>query len=241
MSTVTETTKETPTDAAVEQLAAVGAQYGYSRSRRHPSNTEHILGAKNFAEIINLENTATQLAAAKAFAEKLGREGKTLLFVGGKPEARAAIRQAGESLGQPWSAGRWIGGALTNFAEIRKRIDRLTSLREDRDRGALQKFTKRERLMIDREITRLEENFQGLIALNGRLPDALFVVDSKEEESAVAEGKRLALPIIAVSGSDCDMGDAKYPILANDASRRSIEYFVKEIADAFSKGRGGGK
>jgi small subunit ribosomal protein S2 len=223
----------------VEAMAAAGAQYAYSKTRRHPSASAFILGAKNRTEIINLDKTANQLAEAKAFAEKLGREGKALLLVGGKAEARGVIRTMGELHGMPWSAGRWIGGAITNFTEIKKRISRLTSLREDKEHGGLSKYTKKERLLIDREIARLETNFEGLISLNGRNPDALFVVDTKEEKNAVAEAKQARIPIISLVNSDCDLADSRYPILANDASRKSIEFFVKEIVDSYVRGRSG--
>jgi small subunit ribosomal protein S2 len=168
------------------------------------------------------------------FVAKLASERKTILFVGGKAEAREALKRAAERLNQPYSAGRWIGGSLTNFGEIKRRLNRLDELTDMREKGELAKFTKKERLLIDREITELEGMFGGLKGMT-KNPDALFVVDPKQESIAVAEAHQLNIPIIALMNSDCNRALVTHPIPANDAAREVIQYVLQEVADTYEK------
>jgi small subunit ribosomal protein S2 len=195
-----------------------------------------VLGAKGAVEIFDLEKTDAQLAAAKSVMSALARDGKTVLFVGGKREASDAVRATGKRLQQPFVAGRWLGGTITNFVEIKKRIDRLADLSEKRESGELGKiYTKLERIRIDREIDRLEERLEGVKTLAKR-PDALVIVDTKHESHATKEARQAGIPIIAVMSSDCDLKDATYPIVTNDASRTAISLILNELADAFEAG-----
>jgi small subunit ribosomal protein S2 len=221
----------------IEALFSVGAHYGYKRSRRHPSVAPYIFGLKNRVEIFDLEKTSGLLEAAKAFVRTLGKEGKTMLLVGGKPEAREAVRAAAARLGMPYVAGRWIGGTLTNFSEIKKRLARFADLRASRESGELgKKYTKKERLLLDREIARLEENFGGVTTLTGG-PVALFVVDPGHEHTAVREAARMKLHVVALAGSDCNITSIDHAIIGNDSSRRSITFFVEAIAQAYEEGK----
>ena len=161
---------------------------------------------------------------------------RQLLFVGGKNEAVDIIKGVSERTGAPYVAGRWIGGTLTNFKNIRKRIDRLEKLMSERDSGELEKYTKKERLLIDREITELLARFGGLVKMLD-LPSALFIVDTKREETAVREANQLGIPVIGLSSSDCDFSMVQYPVPANDTSVRSIRLVTETIAEAFEKGR----
>lgn len=222
--------------ATLEELFAVGAHYGYSRSRRHPSTKKYVFGAKNGTEIIDLEKTIQKLEEAKAFVKELGSEGKKVLFVGGKNEAREQILRGALELQMPYVMARWIGGTLTNFSQIKKRIDILKRLRSERDSGELEKkYTKRERLEIAREIERLEERIGGLVALE-KTPDALFVIDPNREATAVREAVRLKIPIVAVANTDCDITHITHTIPANDAHIKAITYFVREIVLAYLEG-----
>ncbi len=218
----------------IDKLFSVGAHFGYSPSRRHPSVSKYIFGAKGGVELFDLEQVASLLSEAVEFVSKLGSERKTLLFVGGKAEAREALKRAAERVGQPYSAGRWIGGSLTNFGEIKRRLNRLDELTDMREKGELAKFTKKERLLKDREIADLESMFGGLKGMS-KNPDALFVVDPKAEAGAVAEARQLGIPVIALMNSDCDRSKVTYPIPANDAARDVIQYVVGEVADAYEK------
>lgn len=220
----------------IERMFAAGAHFGYSKSRRHPSVAPFIFGAKNRVEIFDLEKTNTLLMSAKECMQKLGAEKKKVLFVGGKNEARDAVRQGAVSLGMPYVVGRWIGGTLTNFSEIQKRIERLKNLTEKREKGEFEtKYTKKERLMFDREIASLTANFGGLLTLS-ELPDALLVIDTKKEHTAVTEAKKRNLLIIGLLNSDSDLSGITYPIVANDATQKSITFFVTELVEAYQKG-----
>lgn len=226
---------EKATDPVIDSLFSVGAHFGYRRSKRHPTAIPFIFATKGGVEIFDLPQTKDALAKAEEFVKGLGQAGKVLLFVGGKREASDAVRSGAEKVGMPFVSGRWIGGTLTNFGQIRSRIDKMLELVTQREKGELTKYTKKERLMIDREVARLEALFHGLVPLAG-LPAALFVVDSAREHTAIAEAKRKNLPIVALASSDCDLSQIDYPIPANDASRASISFFVEKIAAAYAAG-----
>ena len=218
----------------IDKLFSVGAHFGYAPSRRHPSQAAFIYGAKGDTELFDLEKTAEQLERALEYVKKLANERKTILFVGGKAEARGALVRVAERLNQPYSAGRWIGGTITNFSEIRKRLAKLQEHTDMREKGELAKFTKHERLLIDREIVELERMFGGLKGMQ-KIPDALFIIDSKQESLAVVEAKEMGIPVIALMNSDCDRTHITYPIPANDASIASISLVLEEVSDAYLK------
>lgn len=220
----------------IDEMFKAGAHFGYSKTRRHASVASYIFGVKNKVEIINLEKTEEALAKAVEFVTTLAKEGKQVLFVGGKNEARGALRFAAETIGMPFVDGRWIGGTLTNFPEIKKRLAKLEDLTKQKEKGELTKYTKKERLMIDREIANLDRFFSGILSLK-ELPKALFVIDSKKEEIAVTEARKMKIPVIALCGTDCDISLINYPIVANDASVSSVTFFANEIAKAYKKGK----
>ncbi len=225
--------ENTSASALVKELFTVGAHFGYSRTRRHPSTAKHLFATKNKVDIIDIEQTEVMLQKATEYMKALGEKGRTVVFVGSKPEAKESTRLAAESLGLPFVTSRWVGGILTNFPEIKKRLNRLEELRAAKISGDLQKkYTKKEQLLIAREVAKMEELFSGIVALKG-LPDALLIVDPKKEEIAVKEAQRLGIPTIAIMSTDCDITQVTYPILANDASRASIEFLVKHLAEAY--------
>lgn len=232
---MTEETKN-QNDPIILAMFEAGAHYGYSRSKRHPTMKDLMFGVKNRVELFDLGKTKTFLEKAKSFAETVGAAGKQVLFVGGKHEAIAAIKKEAESLEAPYVAGRWLGGTLTNYSQMKTRMARLVDLRDKRVKGELAKYTKKERLLIDREIEILEGMFAGLLPMK-EMPGAVFVIDGKKEKTAVNEAKRLRIPVIAVLGSDSDLGTAEYPIPANDSATSSIQYFVSEIANSFRMGK----
>jgi small subunit ribosomal protein S2 len=174
------------------------------------------------------------LLQALEFVKTLSGARKTVLFVGSKAEAREALTRAAERLNQPYVASRWIGGTLTNFSEIKKRVARLTDATSMREKGELAKFTKHERLLIDREITDLELMFGGLKGMN-KLPDALVIVDPRQEMGAVKEAQLLNIPVVAILNTDCDKKGISYPIPANDASVQSVSFILGEIATTYEQ------
>jgi small subunit ribosomal protein S2 len=222
------------TNPIIDKLFSAGAHFGYAPSRRHPSTAEFIFGVKGGIELFDLEKTAALLESAKEFIKQLASERKTILFIGGKAEAREAMHRAAERIGAPYCVGRWIGGSLTNFSEIKKRLNRLEELSTMREKGELAKFTKLERLLIDREIEDLDNTFGGLRGMS-KLPDAVFVADPRKESIAVAEAAQLNIPVIALLNSDCDRSSVAYPIPANDASRETLGIVLDEITKTYAE------
>jgi small subunit ribosomal protein S2 len=220
----------------IKTLFEAGAHFGFPRARRHPTAAPYIFSTKDRTDIFDLELTEQRLETAKAFVASLAGTGRQILFVGGKNEAISVVRSLAEQVGMPFVAGRWIGGTLTNFKNIRKRLERLERLTKERESGELEKYTKRERLMIDREIDELTARFGGLISMSD-LPGALFVVDSRHEDTAVKEANQLGIPVVGLASSDCDFSLVQYPIPANDTSVRSIRLFAEEVAAAVSEGK----
>ncbi len=220
---------------AIEEMFRAGAHFGYSRSRRHPSVKPFLAGVKNRVQVIDLEKTNEQLDAACAYLHKLGEERKVVLLVGSKKEAEQIVLDAAIRMGVPTVTERWLGGTLTNWNEIKKRIARMKDLKEKRTKGELSVYTKKERSRIDREIEKLERYFTGIATLES-IPTALVVIDSAQEFIAVAEAHAIRVPVISLSNADCNITGIEYPIVGNDASRASIEYFVNRLADAYIAG-----
>ena len=224
------------TPKSVETMFSAGAHFGLGRSRRHPSIKPYIFGTKNETDIFDLEKTGELLEKAKSFVANLGKEGKTIMFVGGKKEAGAAIKAGAQSINMPYVESRWIGGTITNFTQTRKRIERYEKLTTDKEKGELAKYTKRERMLIDKEIASLEKMFLGIISLK-KIPDALFVIDPRREKNAIAEAAHAKLPVIALAGSDCNIYGITHPIVGNDSSKASIQFFVDEIMKSYQDGK----
>jgi small subunit ribosomal protein S2 len=224
----------------IDSMFTAGAHFAFSRSRRHPTMAPYIFGVKNKVEIFDLEKTTTLLDSAKEFAKNLGKENKMILFVGGKSEARNAVKNGAMSINMPFVDGRWIGGTLTNFASLRKRVEKMEKLTLEREKGELAKYTKKERLLIDREIANLERFFSGVASMKD-IPKALFVIDPKKEKNAVKEARDMGVPVIALLGSDCNIKEVTHPLVGNDSSETSIQFFVNEIIKAYSEGKVEGK
>ncbi|MFM2331087.1 MAG: ribosomal protein [Candidatus Parcubacteria bacterium] len=221
--------------AELKRLFDTGAHFAQVRSRRHPSMKPFLVGTKGRQEIIDLVKTTEQLEAAKTVIGALAKEGKTILFVGGKIEIASILKRAAQEISAPYVATRWLGGTISNWVEIKKRVDRLADIIEKAKAGTLAKqHTKLELVMIDREKKRLETRLDGITALTKK-PDALLVVDTKHEKHAVKEANDAGIPVIAIMSSDCDLTDATYPIVANDTSRKAVELILSELVEAYSK------
>lgn len=223
-------------DPKIDELFKAGAHFGFVKSRRHPSAKPFIFGSKNKIEIFDLEKVKAELEKALKFVEEKASEGVALIFVGGKSEARQAVKNSGDALGMPYVHGRWIGGTLTNFPEIRKRVMKLEDLTTQKEKGELGKYTKKERLLIDRDIAKLTMYFSGLHLMKA-LPKVMIVVDPKKEHIAVSEAKRMKIPVVALAGSDCNLADVEYAIPANDSSISSINLVLSEIVKAYNTGK----
>ncbi len=228
---------KTDNQSVIDKLFSIGAHFGYAPSRRHPSTAAFIFGTKGGTELFDLEQTADCLSKALEFVAQLAAARKTILFVSGKAEGRESLKRAAERINMPFVASRWIGGSLTNFSEIKKRLNRLQEIVDMNQTGEIAKFTKRERLMIEREATDLETMFGGLRGMQ-KMPDAIFVIDPKQEAGVVAEAAQLGIPIIALLNSDCDRRKVLYPIPGNDAASQVITYVVDEVAKAYAQNLG---
>lgn len=224
------------TKKTIDSMFAAGAHFGLGRSRRHPTVAPFIFGTKNSTDIFDLEKTEGLLTKTKTFINTLAKEGKTILFVGGKKEASQSVKNTAQSLNMPYVDGRWIGGTITNFGQVRKRIERYEKLVSDKEKGELAKYTKRERMLIDKEIASLEKMFFGIVSLK-KAPDALFIIDPRREKIALKEALDFNIPVIALCGSDCNISDIKYPVVGNDTSKASIQYFLSEISAAYQSGK----
>ncbi len=220
-------------NSRVENMFKAGAHFAFSKTRRHPTVTPYIFGVKNKVEIFDLEKTEVLLEKAKDFIASLAKEGKTILFVGGKSEARNSIKSGALSINMPYVDGRWIGGTLTNFTQIRKRVEKMEKLVSEKEKGELAKYTKKERLLIDKEIANLERFFSGIVSMKD-LPKGIFIVDPKKEKTALKEAQDMGIPVIALAGSDCNIKGLDLPVVGNDSSQTSVNFFVQEIVKAYS-------
>ncbi len=227
---------KTDSSALVEQMFTAGAHYGYSKTRRHPSVAPYIYTTKNRTDIIDLEKTSLMLTKAEEFVNTLGAKNKVILFVGTKPEAKEAIEKVAAAINMPFVTARWIGGTLSNFTEIKKRITELENYRKDSKDGGLDKYTKKERVVMAKKMEKLSKYYSGLIDLK-KTPDAMFIIDAKAEHIAATEAMKSDVPVIALSNSDSNIKKIDFPIIGNDASIPSIKFFTDAIAAAYKKGQ----
>jgi small subunit ribosomal protein S2 len=228
-------TKIANLDAKIEEMFRAGIHFGYSRSIRHPKMKDFLFGLKNNVEIFDLEKTEKKLSEAADFLKNLGKEGKVILLVGTKTEAKELVKNFAEELKIPYVNERWLGGILSNFKAIRDRISHLNDLEKKKQAGELGKYTKKEQLQIEKEIIRLKTYLGGLANLES-LPSALVVVDSKKEANAVKEARDISVPTVAIMNTDCNPGEADFPVPANDNSRSSIEFLLLELLKAYKEG-----
>ena len=223
-------------DGIVEEMFKAGVQYGYSKTRRHPSVSSFIYTTKNKSDIIDLEKTSQMLSDASEFIKDLGSKNKIILFVGTKPEAQETVKSMAESLNMPYVVERWIGGTLSNFTEIKKRIAELENYQKDNKSGELEKYTKKERVVLAKKMEKLAKYYTGLLSLK-KTPDALFVIDARAEHIATTESIKSGVPVVALINSDSNIKGIDYPIIGNDAGIPSIKFFVNAIAKAYKSGQ----
>lgn len=217
----------------IEALQKAGLQYGYSRTRRHPSVKLFIEGNANGIDFINLETTKTQIEDAVAYLKSIQGAGKTILFVGVKPEIRQIVKEVALSLNSPYIAERFIGGTLTNFPQMKKRIEKLHDLLKKKETGELSVYTKKEQLLIQRDIDRLDRDFGGISSLTN-IPTAIVVIDPRHEMMCIKEAKLLHIPVVALSNTDCTIEDIEYPIVGNDGSVPAVKFVLETIKEALA-------
>jgi len=221
----------------IEKMFNAGVQYGYGKTRRHPSVSPFIYTTKNRTDIIDLEKTEIMLTQAMEFVKTLGAANKTVLFVGTKPEAKQAVKTVAESLNMPYVNERWIGGTISNFTEIKKRINELENYRKDVTTGGLDKYTKKERVVMAKKMEKLARYYSGLVGLK-KAPDAIFIIDPKAEHIAFTEARKSGVMTIALANSDTNIKLLNYAIVGNDAAIPSISFFTNAFATAYKQGFG---
>ncbi len=220
----------------IQRLFNAGAHFGFKKSRRHPTVVPYLFTTKEGVDIFDLEKTAATVAEVKELLKQAGLTGKTVLFVGTKDESTNIVKAAALSAGAPYVVNRWIGGMLTNIPEIKKRINRLEALTHESNTGELErKYTKKERVVIGREMDKLEFNFGGIKDMQ-KTPDYVLVVDPRHDHIAVTEAKSKNVPVIAIMSSDCDASKIDYPIVVNDSLQSSVSLLLEELSASLKEG-----
>ncbi len=222
----------------IEDMLQAGMHFGHRTNRWHPKMKPFIFTSKNGVYIINLKKSQEKLQEALDFITKMVAEGKNILFIGTKSQVSAPLKKMAQDTNQAYVVGKWLGGYLTNFLMVKRSVKKYLDLIEKRDSGKLEKYTKKERLNFDREIKKLEERVGGVSALV-KLPDALFVWDIKEEETAIKEARQKNIPIIAICDTNVNPEQVNYPIPANDDSTKTIDLILASIREAILEGQKG--
>ncbi len=227
-----------PDTVTIKELLEAGAHFGHQTSRWHPAMKKYIFTKRNGIHIIDLEQTTAMLAKACDFVRQVVAEGGNILFVGTKKQAQEAIEQEAQRCAMFYVNQRWLGGVITNFATIQSRIDYLVRLEDQKARGDFERLPKKEALKLDEGILRLNRLVGGFKEMT-RLPDALFIIDPTKERIAIAEAKRVGIPVVAIVDTNCNPNEIDYPIPANDDAIRAIKLICSKIADAVIEGRTG--
>ncbi len=220
----------------LKELLEAGVHFGHRTKRWNPKMRKYIFTERNGVHIIDLQQTVSQLQKAYNYMRDLAQNDGVVLFVGTKRQAAPIIVQEANRCEMPYVDKRWLGGTLTNFKTIRSRVDYLIELEQRRDRGEFNKLPKKEALKLNEEIERLQRRVGGLRRLQ-RLPDALFIVDTRREDLAVKEANKLGIPIVALVDTNCDPDPIDLPIPSNDDAIRAIKLMVGKMADAIIEGK----
>ncbi len=220
------------------ELLEAGVHFGHQTRRWNPKMGRYLYGERSGIYILDLEKTLEGLDEAYEFARNIGRRGGVVLFIGTKKQAQETVEEQAGRVGMPFVNTRWLGGMLTNFQTISRRLVRLRELREMERTGAFDVLPKKEVLRLRHEKEKLERNLGGIQDLE-KLPDAVFVIDTKKEHIAVGEARKLGLPVIAIVDTNCDPDEVDYVIPGNDDAIRSVSLVTRVLADGIAEGRGG--
>lgn len=223
---------------SMKQLLEAGVHFGHQTRRWNPKMATYIFTERNGIYIIDLQKTVRKLEEAYMFVRSLAEQGETLLYVGTKKQAGDSVRDEATRAGAHYVNARWLGGMLTNFNTIRTRIDRLAQLRRMEEDGTFERLPKKEVVKLNLQIEKLEK-FLGGIKTMEKLPGALFVVDPRKEKIAVAEARKLGIPVVAIVDTNCDPDDIDYVIPGNDDAIRAVKLISQIMADALIEGNQG--
>lgn len=223
---------------SMKQLLEAGVHFGHQTRRWNPKMAPYIFTERNGIYIIDLQKTVKKIEQAYAFIRQVSQEGGTVLFVGTKKQAQEAMEEESKRCEMYFVNQRWLGGTLTNFQTIQKRIHRLQELRVMDENGTFEVLPKKEVINLRHELEKLEK-FLGGISNMTKLPDALFVIDPRKEKNAIAEARRLGIPVVAIVDTNCDPDEIDYVIPGNDDAIRAVKLLASKIADAIIEGRQG--
>ncbi len=225
---------------SMKQLLEAGVHFGHQTRRWNPKMARYIFTERNGIYIIDLQKTVRKVEEAYNFVRELAASGGTVLFVGTKKQAQEAVKEEAERCGMFYVNQRWLGGTLTNFNTIQKRIRRLQELEQMEEDGTFEVLPKKEVILLRKERERLEKFLGGIKGMK-KLPDALFIIDPRKERIAVAEARKLGIPIVAIVDTNCDPDEIDYVIPGNDDAIRAVRLLTSKIADAVLEGTQGGE
>jgi len=223
---------------AMKQLLEAGVHFGHQTRRWDPKMAEYIFQARNGIHIIDLQKTSKKLDEAYSFMKEQAEEGKKVLFVGTKKQAQECIKDAAQKSGMYYIDQRWLGGMLTNFGTIRKRIDRLNELETMQEDGTFDVLPKKEVILLKKEMEKLEKNLGGIKDMK-EIPGVMFVVDPKKERIAILEARKLGIPVVGLIDTNCNPEDVDYAIPGNDDAIRAVKLITDVMANAIIEGRQG--
>ncbi|HMU74600.1 MAG TPA: 30S ribosomal protein S2 [Elusimicrobiota bacterium] len=221
---------------SMKALLEAGVHFGHQTRRWNPKMSKYIFGSRNNIHIIDLQKTVKELKKALTYVRDLAADGKTLLFVGTKKQAREAISQEAARCGMPFIRDRWLGGTLTNFETVRRSAKRLQELERMKQSGVFGSLSKKETMRREKDIKRLAKSLDGIKNMDS-LPHALFIVDPVQEITAVTESRRMEIPIVSICDTNCDPDLIDWPMPGNDDAIRSVRLFCKLVADSVLEGR----
>jgi small subunit ribosomal protein S2 len=227
-----------PDSATIKQLLEAGAHFGHQTGRWHPRMKEYIFTKRNGIHIIDLEKTAVMLDKACEYIRDLVSQGEAILFVGTKKQAQESVEEEAQRCGMYYVNQRWLGGMLTNFATIQARVDQLVRLEDQEAKGELSRLSKKEAGKITEKIAHLNKQMGGFKEMT-RLPGALFIIDPTKEKIALAEAKRMGIPVVAIVDTNCNPDEIDHPIPANDDAIRAVKLICNKIAEAVLEGKAG--
>jgi len=227
---------EKDTKIIVEEMTAAGVNFGHKVSNLHPKMKPYVSGIKNNVNIFDLEKTAKEFEKALKFISKLVSENKIILFVGTKIQVRNLVKATAEECGFPYVTERWLGGTITNFETIAKRVEYFKDLEKKKATGELEKYTKKERLNFDREMKSLGVKFEGIKNMT-KLPDAVFIFDMKKDETCAREAKIKQIKIVGITDTNINPEMADYPIPANDDAISSVKYILEKTKQYIMEAR----
>ena len=223
---------------SMKQLLEAGVHFGHQTRRWNPKMAEYIYTERNGIYIINLQKTVKKIEEAYAFVKEVAESGQDILFVGTKKQAQDSIKEEAERVGMYYVNARWLGGMMTNFKTIKQRIERLNQLRKMEEDGTFDLLPKKEVIKLNLEIEKLDKYLGGIKDMK-KLPGALFIVDPRKEKIAVAEAKKLGIPVVAIVDTNCDPDEVDYVIPGNDDAIRAVKLITATISNAVIEGRQG--